>query len=203
MPIKKIVIVLCTVLSVFFITESVWATEETWYRCTSGNITTAPWKKFSTDTKKCPVRIGADGKVTIYLQFGKQNAGGGELTTPVYPLEFTYNALAASPTISPSATPAATATGTQSSVTPAQSGATATPTTVPTATPKPTATPTPGLPAEKVKYDLNGDKLLNTLDVGAFKQIWRSGLSLSRIDFNGDGTANIFDYQLLLQNINR
>lgn len=96
-----------------------------------------------------------------------------------------------SPTPSPSPSPSPTPTPSPSP----------TPTPTPTPSPSPSPTPSPRLSAEKVKFDLNNDNKINTVDVGIFKNIMRSGNYSQKYDFNMDGIINTMDYAIIVNNL--
>lgn len=102
------------------------------------------------------------------------------------------------PTPTPTATPTPTPTPTE---TPTDEFEIQTPTPTPTQTPFPFSTPT--LPSSKVKFDLNGDGKINSIDVAIFLDYWRDGRTdnLINFDFNGDKKINSFDYSIMVRNL--
>lgn len=79
------------------------------------------------------------------------------------------------------------------------------PTTVPARRPTTSlslSTTTAPLAPTLVKFDLNSDNVINTMDVGVLLEAWRKRLAqeIKKVDFNGDGVINSLDYSLLIRN---
>ena len=91
------------------------------------------------------------------------------------------------PTVTPTGTPTPTPTGTATS--------TATPTASPTASP--TGSPT-GSPSAKVG-DVNGDGMVNLIDIGIVVDFYDMDVSLKpKADVNGDGSINLIDIGMIV-----
>lgn len=95
--------------------------------------------------------------------------------------------------------------------TPAPTGLIVLPTATPSATPlqkpspSPVVTSSPALtpsPAP-VKFDLNKDNKVNSIDAGEFLKALRKGNPPKADDFNNDGVVNSLDYSMLIRNFSR
>ena len=126
--------------------------------------------------------------------------------------EASLNITAPTPTSTPTPTTTPTVTPTSSPTPTPTSSSTSTPTPSPTATPTPTSSPTPtptsiptatpivsptGSPEAKAG-DVNGDNLINIVDIGIIIDNYGDSPANPKADLNGDGKANIVDIGIVI-----
>lgn len=160
------------------------------------------------------------GQKTVFVQFKVNEAWESAISASINYISPSPNAfptptpsptssVVPSTTIPPSLTPTPrpTTTKTPSPTPTSRPSVTPTPFPTPTLTPRPTVTqtssPTPTINPAIAKYDLNGDGVINSVDIAALIREIRkgpAGWSL-QFDFNSDGVLNSFDFAILRKNL--
>lgn len=143
----------------------------------------------------------AEGSHMVLLDLGDLDSGNWTKTTPVtvsvnvtagmqsnVAFGLRHPVSSSMPTLKPSSFP------------------TSTPKPSPSKIPTPTPSPFPTIPllsSDQVKYDLNSDNKVNSVDIGIFLTNWRNRNNLTSSEFNGDGVVNTVDYALLIKNFSQ
>lgn len=149
------------------------------------------WTLTTPSSVSVSVTAGSKARAAFGLRHPLSDSSPALTPSPsVYPSPSPTPKVSPSPRLTPSPTP-------RKSPTPIP-----TPILSPTPTPSsiPSPSPSPNLPASQVRYDLNRDNRINSVDRGLFLINWKSGDNFPISEFNGDGVINTIDYALLIRN---